>query len=151
VNVSRNIIFTSFVALNEFILRYSIKTAIKIKPENCSVLVKLRVTALFFYEIAFSENAPLPWGHWPSQTRQRAGRLGFNSQRRQWWDSLSSPPLPDRLWGSPSLLSSGYRGLFPAVKAAGAWLWPLNSHLVRRLRIRWVIPLFPNTSSRSGP
>jgi hypothetical protein len=26
---------------------------------------------------------------------------------------LSSPRLPDRFWGSPSLLSNGYRGLLP--------------------------------------
>jgi hypothetical protein len=30
---------------------------------------------------------------------------------------------PDRLWGSPSLLSNGYRRLFPVGKAAGAWSW----------------------------
>jgi len=26
---------------------------------------------------------------------------------------FSSPPRPDRLWGSPSLLPNGYRGFFP--------------------------------------
>jgi hypothetical protein len=40
---------------------------------------------------------------------------------------FSSPRHPDRLWGSPSLLSSGYRGSFPGCKAAGAWNWPLTS------------------------
>jgi len=29
------------------------------------------------------------------------------------WEFLSSPPRPDQLWGSPSLLSNGYQGLFP--------------------------------------
>jgi hypothetical protein len=31
-----------------------------------------------------------------------------------------SPRRPDRLWGPPSLLSSGYRSSFPRGKAAGA-------------------------------
>jgi len=38
-----------------------------------------------------------------------------------------SPPRVDPLWDSPSLLSKGYRGLFPESKAAGAWSWPLTS------------------------
>jgi hypothetical protein len=43
-----------------------------------------------------------------------------------------SPYRPVRLWGPPSLLSNGYwgrgGGLFPGVKAAEAWSWPLTSN-----------------------
>jgi hypothetical protein len=34
---------------------------------------------------------------------------------------FSSPRRPDRSWGQFSLLSNGYRGLFPRGKAAGVW------------------------------
>jgi hypothetical protein len=40
---------------------------------------------------------------------------------------FSSPNHPYWLWGSPSLLSWGYQGLFPMGKATEAWSWPLTS------------------------
>jgi hypothetical protein len=37
------------------------------------------------------------------------------------------PLCPDRLWGPPSLLYNGYRGVLSSeVSAAGAWRWPLT-------------------------
>jgi len=29
------------------------------------------------------------------------------------WEFFSSPPCPELLWGPPSLLSNGYKGIFP--------------------------------------
>jgi len=43
------------------------------------------------------------------------------------WKFFSSPPLPERLWVTPSLLCNVYQGSFPVSKAAGPWSWPLTS------------------------
>jgi hypothetical protein len=44
------------------------------------------------------------------------------------------PQRPDWVWVSHSLLSNGYRGLFPRGKVAGAWSWP-HLHVVSRSRM----------------
>jgi hypothetical protein len=49
---------------------------------------------------------------------------------------------PDRLWGPPSLLYSGYR-VFSGGKAAGAWRWPLTPIYRRGLRKSRAIHLLP--------
>jgi hypothetical protein len=53
-------------------------------------------------------------------TGLRAGRLGLlGSIPGGAWKFFSSPPYPERLWGLPSLLSSGYQGLSLRVKRPG--------------------------------
>jgi hypothetical protein len=41
---------------------------------------------------------------------------------------LTSPYCPDWLWDPPSLLSSGYLGIFTQGKATRTWSWPLISN-----------------------
>jgi hypothetical protein len=60
---------------------------------------------------------------------------------------FSSPRRPDRPWGPPKLLSTGYRGgSFPGVKVAGACRWPLLQ-LVSRSRKCGSIHPIPHTPS----
>jgi hypothetical protein len=70
---------------------------------------------------------------------------GSNSGRG--WGFFSSSPCSERLWGPPSLLPSGYQGLFtwgvkrPAVKLT------THLHLVPRSRMHGAVPTFPNMHS----
>ena len=51
-----------------------------------------------------------------------------------------APKLPDRVWGSPSLLFNGYRRSFPGVNSRGANL-TTYLHLVTKLRMNGAVPL----------
>jgi len=55
-----------------------------------------------------------------------AGRSGVVNPAR-WNEIFSAPKRPDRLWGSPSLQFSGYRGSFPGAKRS--WR-EVNYHLL---------------------
>ena len=55
-----------------------------------------------------------------------------------WWGGEIFRTRPDRPWGPPSLLYSGYR-VFPRGKAAGAWRWPptpSSSEFKERVELR---------------
>jgi hypothetical protein len=70
------------------------------------------------------------WGYkveWKSVSRGTRGKkVEYHWFRRPGLDYrqgqgfLSAPSRPDRFWGSSSLLSSEYRGLFPWGKLHGA-------------------------------
>jgi hypothetical protein len=60
---------------------------------------------------------------------------------------FTSPYCPDRLWGPTSLLSYGYRGPFPGVKAVRGVKLPTHIQLLPKSRKRGSIHPLPHTSS----
>jgi hypothetical protein len=84
-------------------------------------------------------------------TRLRAGQSGSQgSIAGGGWEFFSSPPRPERFWGSPSLLSSGYQGLFPWRKSGRSVKLTAHLHLVPRSNNEWSLPPLPNTPSWHG-
>jgi hypothetical protein len=75
-----------------------------------------------------------------------AGQSGFGGG----WEYSSFTPHPDRLWGPPSLLSNGYRKLFPRGKSGRGVKLTIHLLLVPRSRMCGAIPPPPNTSSWCG-
>jgi hypothetical protein len=77
-----------------------------------------------------------------SGVAQSVQGLGYGvDDRGIWFDSLKeliilSCQLIDRLWDPTSLLFNVYRGLFPGVKAAGAWSRPGTPNLIPNLTTR---------------
>jgi hypothetical protein len=60
---------------------------------------------------------------------------------------FSIPKHSDRLWGPPSVLFNGYRGLFPGVKRLGRNAAPLSSAEIKK---GGAIPLLPHISPWRG-
>jgi hypothetical protein len=63
------------------------------------------------------------------------------------WEFFSSAPPVDRLWGSPSLLSNGYQGLFPWRQSCRSVELSIHLHVVLRSRMLGAIFPLPNTPS----
>jgi len=57
--------------------------------------------------------------------------------------TIFSPQPPDQLCGLPSLIFSGYLGIFPWCRADKTWSWPFPSNLTQRLKMSAATPLCP--------
>jgi hypothetical protein len=63
----------------------------------------------------------ISWGEMTSFRKHRPGRMKERKDKKivRGKRFFSSPQRPDLLWGPPSLLSNGYRGLLLGGKEAG--------------------------------
>jgi hypothetical protein len=59
------------------------------------------------------------------------------------WEFFSSPPRPERFWGSPSLLSNGYQGLFPWGPSGRGVKLTTHLHLVTKSKNEWSYTSIP--------
>jgi hypothetical protein len=67
-----------------------------------------------------------------------------------WTGILTSPRRPDRLWGPPSLLSNGYRRLFPQGQSGGVVKLTIHLQVVHRWKKQICIYSVPHMSSRAS-
>jgi hypothetical protein len=108
-------------------------------PRACLEKRRIYISATYVDLFETSIKAEKKWSGSPvgTDTKLRARRPGFNSWQGQGvFFFSSSPPRPDRLCAPSSLLSDGYRRLFPREYSGESVKLTTHLHLVPSLRMR---------------